>query len=246
MTAIDDDVTSAGLRGPSPRAAQLFCAWSGPVFVALYLIGFIPLAHFIPAPSPSQSAAQIAAMYSRHTTGIRIGMVVDVVAGAFIAPWGAGIAARVRRHETDVPALSYALVACAAIGSLIAILLPLVWGLAAFRPQQIDPAITQMLNDAGWYLLLFTFTIFTLWCIIIALATFLDRSPAPVFPRWCAYLNVWLGVLLCPAGMILFFKSGPLAYNGIIALYLPLVAFFGWMVAMTFVVVSDVLRQHPR
>jgi hypothetical protein len=243
MTSLDDGVIAATIRGPSPRLAQLFCAWSGPVFVVLYLIGFIPLAHFIPAPSPSQSAAQIAAMYRDNATGIRIGMVVDVVAGAFIAPWGAVIAARVRLRETGAPALSYALVSCGAIGSLIAILLPLVWGLAAFRPGQIDPDITQMLNDAGWYLLLFTFTIFSLWCFIIALATFLDSSPTPAFPRWCAYLNVWLGVLLFPAAMVLFFKSGPLAYSGLIALYVPLVAFFAWMVAVTYVLVRDIQAE---
>jgi hypothetical protein len=247
MAILNDDAipTPATIRGPSPRAAQLFGAWCGPVFVILYLIGFVPLAHFLPAPSPSESAADIAKMYSDNAFGIRVGMVLDVIAGAFIAPWGAIIAARVRKHETGVPALSYALVACAGIGSLIAILLPLVWGLAAFRPQQIDPGITQMLNDAGWYILLFTFTIFTLWCIIIALATFLDRSQTPAFPRWCAYVNVWCGLLLFPAAMILFFKTGPLAYNGILALYVPLLAFFGWMVAVTYVMVRDIRQEYP-
>jgi hypothetical protein len=116
---------------------------------------------------------------------------------------------------------------------------------AAFRPGRIDPGITQTLNDAGWYILLFTFTIFSLWCFMIALATFLDHSDQPVFPRWCAYLNVWCGILLFPAAAILFFKTGPLAYNGVFALYVPLFGFFLWMIAMTYVIVRQVVTENP-
>jgi predicted membrane metal-binding protein len=39
--------------------------------------------------------------------------------------------------------------------------------------------------------------------------------------------------LITPAMLIPFFKSGPFAYNGLLALYLPFGAFFLWMTIMT-------------
>lgn len=41
-------------------------------------------------------------------------------------------------------------------------------------------------------------------------------------------LNLWLFVLLLPGQMIFFFETGPLAWNGVLAFYLPFAVFGLW------------------
>jgi hypothetical protein len=36
-----------------------------------------------------------------------------------------------------------------------------------------------------------------------------------------------------PGGLIVFFKTGPLAFHGFVAYYFPIVVFFIWLVVMT-------------
>ncbi len=66
---------------------ELLCAWSGVVFLILFTLGFWPLAHFIPPPLPSASAAEIAAMYQQHGVQIRLGLVLMVVSWSLIIPF---------------------------------------------------------------------------------------------------------------------------------------------------------------
>jgi hypothetical protein len=58
----------------------------------------------------------------------------------------------------------------------------------------------------------------------------LDRSADPVFPRWAGYLNLWATICLTPGSLVPFFHDGPLAWDGLTALYLPLVAFASWVI----------------
>jgi hypothetical protein len=62
----------------------------------------------------------------------------------------------------------------------------------------------------------------------IAVAILLDRSPRPVFPRWVGYLNLWVPLSCFPAFLIYFFKSRPLAWQGILVFYLGLATFGAW------------------
>ena len=60
------------------------------------------------------------------------------------------------------------------------------------------------------------------------MAAFIDKSPQPVFPRWFGYANLWVVLLLLPGQMIFFFKTGPFAWNGLIAFYLAFIVFAAW------------------
>ena len=87
----------------------------------------------------------------------------------------------------------------------------------------------RTINDFGWFLYLYTWPPFSVWALAIALAILWDTSERPAFPRWAGYMNLWLALLLVPAGLMLFFKSRPFAYDGIITFWVPTVAFFFWI-----------------
>jgi hypothetical protein len=226
------------------RKTQLLFAWTGPVLVVLFFIGFIPVAGFIPQQSPAASAVKIAHWYRTNTTGIRIGCVLMLMAFALFAPWGGAMAVQIRKMEQS-PTGTYALIACLACGLVIAISIPLVWAIAAYRPADVSPDITRMLNDAGWFLFLFTWPPFSVWCAVLAVAIFRDESEVPRFPRWSGYLNIWTAILFAPAALMLFFKTGPFSYRGLIAMYIVVTVFFAWMTTMTVLLIRAIKRDAP-
>jgi hypothetical protein len=79
--------------------------------------------------------------------------------------------------------------------------------------------------------------------IAIAVAVFSDRSRVLVFPRWVAYLNLWVVLLFIPTGVITFFKTGPFTYGGVLGFYIPLAVFAVWLVAMPYAVWSHLQRE---
>ena len=68
------------------------------------------------------------------------------------------------------------------------------------------------------------------------------RTPA-VFPRWAGYLCFQTAIALIPTGFIIFFKHGPLAWNGIIGLGIPMIYFFAWITTLSYYLIRHVIRR---
>src|SRR5262249_50194241 len=120
----------------------------------------------------------------------------------------------------------------AGVMSAMTFFLPaLIWATAAFRPQR-SPEITQALVDLGWLLFITPIAPFILQYVVLAIAVFIDRRHQPAFPRWTAYLQLWVCVTFLPALAAYIFKRGPLAWNGLFIWWIPLSAFTLWFVAM--------------
>lgn len=209
------------------------CLWTGPVLVVMFAIAMVPLTGFIPPPHPSDSAEEIAQLYRDDVDAIRLGLAIGIVAMALIAPFGIGIASLLRGSEPGVPVLTYVQIAGIAIGTSVAVIMCLVWGTAAFRPDELAPDTTRMLNDLAWFFFLFSFAPFSIWLVAVGLAIISDKRTPAAFPRWVAYLNFWLAILFIPAVLMIFFKDGAFAYNGAVAFWVPTLAFFGWVSIMT-------------
>src|SRR5882757_1482136 len=225
---------------------QLACAWLGPVFVFMFFLGLVPLAQFVPPPSPNASASTIGHLYRDDPTRVRLGLLLMTMSTALTIPWGLTIATWTKRAEGRYSLLTYTQIACIGLSSLVGVLTGLVWSVAAFRPEVTALATTRMLNDFGWFLYLFTWPPFSIWALAVGLGVLLDKSEEPAFPRWVAYMNLWLAFLLIPAGLMLFFKTGPFAFDGVITFWVPNVAFFGWIIVMTWLVIKATRAEARR
>lgn len=214
------------------RTSALFCALSGPLFTVAFVIGFVPIAGLFPPPSPHESAAQIALFFREHTTAIRIGTAVCMFGVVPLTSWGAGLAALTAPGEGGTPVLAWIQLACVGMGVLTGVIDFTIWALAAFRPEQSSPSTLLLLDDLGWFLFLFAISPFCLWLVALGVAILLDRRARPPLPRWSAYLSFTCALAFVPAGLI-FFKTGPLAWNGVLALYVPLGAYFAWELTMS-------------
>ena len=196
--------TSAGQPLASDRQPLLLCAWSGVAACALAVAGLIGIAKFIPTQGASESAEQVARFYSDNFVRVEIGMFVAMVGCTLFIPFGVVIAIMTSRIERR-PILTYIQIVCVAIASLLGVMCMFIWGTAAFRAGATNPQITQLMHDFGWFAFLFDVTPFTLWLWTIGYAIIRDRHPVPLFPRWLAWLNFWIGFMFLPAELMALF-----------------------------------------
>lgn len=211
--------------------------------IALVLLGWMVLAGFLPPPSPELSPQQVADLWSHHTNAKRLGMVMCVWGGTLYVPFTVAVGLVLRRTEAGDRVLSTAQTALGTFGTVFFTLNFLILAVVAFRPAR-PSEITQQLHDLGFIMTFSPVAPFTLQYIAIGAAILLDRSATPVFRRWVAYANLWIGLLLVPACLIPFFKTGPLAWNGILSFWIPVAVFVAWFVVMFCAITAAARAPH--
>jgi hypothetical protein len=212
---------------------QKWCIWFGVIASVVLFIGLWPFMHFLPAPSPALSAAQIAGLYRSNDFGMLAGSSFILAGSALYAPFLAAISTAMEQMEGAGKPLakSQSLLGMMALCVPISIT-SMLWMTAAYRPDLPDNII-QLLNDLGWNIFFMPVIAGCVQVFILATAIFRDQSAIPIFPRWFGYFNIWYGILLLPGGALAFFKTGPFALNGIFVFWLGTGAFGVWLVVIT-------------
>jgi hypothetical protein len=215
------------------RTVHKFCAWSGTLSLALMVVGFVVLAGFIPARSPSQSAQQTAQFLLENRDMIEWGLIVAMFAAPLLMLFAASMSIHMRRIEGRYPALAMAELGLGAILVLEFIYLIFFWQTATYRTDR-APELIQLLDDMGWIPFVGLTSTIVLQVTVFGVAILLDRRERPVFPRWLGYYNLWVALMFLPGTFNVFYQSGPLSRNGIIAWYIPLTVFATWLVITSF------------
>jgi len=208
------------------------CAWCGVVTIVL-IGGGLLLAGLWPPPPPSDGAQRIQAFYTANPLRVRLGLALMMAGMGFLIPWGASITTLTGRIRTASPALGFTQIAAFGVATIIGVASVICWGVASFRPGEVPSVVTLGFSDLGWFFFVFDWSPLFVWYLAVALAVLGDRDPDPVLPRWSGYLSLWVALLSVPGGAMIFFKTGPLAFNGIFAIWVPLGVFFVWILAMT-------------
>ncbi len=214
-------------------------AWSTLGMLVVFGVAFWGIARLLPPISPGLTVDQTAQYYDENGLRIRIGLGVLVAGMWFMTPVFALLARQVRRIEGYWGVMSLTVLILAVTFPFV-FTLAMVFGIAAaYRPER-DPQVVQGLSDMFWLLLVGIVGPLVLQGLMVALAVFVDKRAVPTFPRWYGYLNLWMSVLVVPGGAVYFFKIGPLAWNGIIAWWIPVSAFFVWIVPTVVLLVKAV------
>lgn len=226
------------------KRSQIVCALCGPAFAIVFTTGWWFIAGFVPPHAPGLDDAAIAAFYQQNTLSIRFGILIAMISSVLVIPFGAVIAIQMRRIEgNEAPILSVVALMAATVTSVIFLVTTVVWTAAAFRPERAAEVIVAY-NDFAWILLLMTFSPFLVQFTAIGFAFLNDRRDPPLFPRWAGYFNFWLALLAAPGGLITFFKSGPFAWNGLLAFWVPIVAFVAWFFVMAPLLIRAIQREE--
>jgi hypothetical protein len=210
---------------------QLICAWCGPAALLTFFVGFA-ISGFFPPMAPSMPIDQVVRTYAENATAIRAGTFIMVFSSGMVTPFAAVLALHMRRMEDrHMPVLSLTQFAAGTTGIMMFLTEAIFWSITAYRPQR-SPEITQALNDIAWFFTVMPFCLIVVQAVAVGAAIFSDKSESPVFPRWLGYLNIWAAVLYIPGGACTFFKTGPIAWNGILSFWIPATVYFTWFVVM--------------
>lgn len=219
---------------------QKICAWGGPFCAATLGVGLL-MAGFVPPPGPELSAQQVATIYRDNAMLIRLGMILGLAGISGFIALVCVITTQMRHMQVASRLPADLQLGAGAIGVLTLMFPNMVLAIAAFRPER-DPALTQMLNDIAWLLVIPAFPTFLAQFGAIAIGTLTDKRPDPIFPRWAGYLNIWLGLLLVPGAFAYIFRTGPFAWNGLLSFWIAASAFFVWLIVMTPLALSAINR----
>ena len=119
---------------------------------------------------------------------------------------------------------------------------PAIWATAAFRPE-IDPSTVRTLNDLGFILFNITYAATSVQAIAAGLVGLADKSAHPVFPRWVSGWAIFAGISFVPLTVMPFFKTGPLAWNGLLSFWTLFGTYFIWTASMGVCMAKDALRR---
>jgi hypothetical protein len=223
---------------------QRIAAWGGIAMLALFFVFFMLIAKLIPPLSPRANAQAITDFLIANKLRVRVGVAFTLLAACVALPWLATICLRVRRVEGKWGVLSVTQIFAGVI-FVPGFLFPLmVLSAAAFRPEERDPQITQALNDVFWLMFVGIVGTLIVQALVLTTASFIDQTEPRTFPRWFGYLNAWYAVLAVPGGAVVIFNDGPLAWNGVFAFWVPLVAFSVWMIAVTVVLIQSISAEQ--
>jgi hypothetical protein len=204
-----------------------FCAWNAYLYPIILFIGWWVFAGFMPLHQPTQGAEEIAAIYDSNRNGIRIGMIVIMWTAASAIFFGAIITKLIAWYEGGVGAMTVTS-ALANMGNVcLTFYPPMWWAINAFRGDR-SPELVLLLNDAAWLQFLGGVSMVIPLFVVLAIVSLKHRGPNPLFPRWVGYYNIWVGITFVPDQAMFFFKTGPFAWNGLIAIWLPLTIFVAW------------------
>lgn len=219
-----------------------FCAWSGLIFCLMWLTGAGPVTGwvYLPPPSAADAAAKTVADYADHLMWMRIGCTMMIFSSMFYTTWGMVVSVLTRKIEGEYPILFFVQTVSLAVCVVVVMYIGYFWAAATFRAGETAPEITQALNDIGWLGVLYTGAPFAVYQIALATVTLLDKSERPVYPRWSAYVNLFVSFFMCEAAGILFFKSGPFSQNGLFVFYVPMIVFFIWIIVFSFLALKAI------
>jgi hypothetical protein len=224
------------------RAQRLF-AWCGPVFMAILTLGLWVFARCVPPPSPSRTTTQIAHFFQHDTNMLRAGFQVSMVGAALFLPLVVVIFLQMRRMGGGSAPWAYLQLAAGAAGFFVLIVPIMILQAAAFRPTDIAPDTLRSLDDIAWIIFVSTFSPACVQTLAIGVGILQDTRARPIFPRWAGYFNIWAALLFVPAVGVPFFKTGPLAWNGIFTWWIPLVVFGLWVCVMSLLVLRAVATE---
>lgn len=223
-TGVDALAAALARRDAIKRRVWMAAIWSWPVCIVGAGLAFALGAGFIPPPSPAWSAPEVAAYFDAHRTGIRVGVLVAMFATALMLPYLTVVSAEIKKIEGRLGLLAPIQFGGAVMLVMIFQIIGLAWLSASYRPEA-DPDVIRAFNDYTWFAWSSFIATYSIQYLCMAIAGFMDVRERPIWPRWAAYLNLWVAVTGVGGVLAVFFKTGPFAWNGIIGYWIPVIVF---------------------
>jgi hypothetical protein len=206
------------------RRVWMGSIWAWPVCLVGAGAAFAFGAGFIPPPAPSLSAPELAAYFDAHRTGIRVGILVAMFSTALMLPYLTVVSAEIKKIEGKLGLLAPIQFGGAVALVMIFQVIGLAWLSASYRPEA-NPDVIRAFNDYCWFAWSTFIATYSIQYLCMAVAGFMDIRIHPIWPRWAAYMNLWVAITGAGGVLAVFFKTGPFAWNGVIGYWIPVIVF---------------------
>ena len=221
---------------------QLISLWMAPVFGVVLLVAFLAFPGFFPPMSPDLTTEQVAKFYSDNSAMVRFSMITFNLCGVMLLPLFIVIVIQMKRMATQSHVFAYCYLTAAVSGATLYALSDIFFLVAAFRPER-SPELTMLLNDMAWMIFIAPVGMVVAQNVLLALAIYFDDGPNPVFPKWVGHFALITALAMLPAAGAAVFRTGPLAWNGVLSFWLRNGAFALFIVVMFFVLRAALHRQ---
>lgn len=216
--------------------------FAGPLWGTLFFVAMLPLMHIFPPYSPTLSAVEVAARVRDNQIGYLVGGILLMTAASIVWPFIAVILLFLKKIERRTPFFTIITALVFTFGQATVFFCGLAFTMAAFRPEASNEMIRAW-SDFGMLLLVIPAIPGTTQYLATGAAILTDDRGRPILPRWYGYLNIWVGILSAPGAVVGLFKTGPFAWNGIVAFWIPAVVFGIWITATQFVLLAAIKRN---
>ena len=205
---------------------------SGILFLTLWGSGLAVLIQWLPPLSPlidgKTAFEQMQENYAFHMFGVILMTIFSVM----YLPWTVLLSEFIKPIEAPSTFVSNTQIVAGVLATVTFFIPPFLWGAAAYRMR--EPEITQALLDAGWLIFITGIGPFILQYVALAYAILNDKRAVPAFPRWIAYLQIFISMSFLPAVIPYYVKTGPFAWNGVFVWWLPACVFAIWYFSMLY------------
>ncbi|WP_198043594.1 hypothetical protein [Ketobacter nezhaii] len=217
---------------------QWICFWTVPFFYTLFGIIFVPLSWMMPPRSPNNELAQIVEFMQSQNLLIATTLLILSIGLAAVA--NACYAIQMRRMSVS-PAFRIAFIMGSVAGCIVGCLFPMFcFGLGAFRPDY-DPKILAMLYDFGYLSFIGSLGCFCIMWSMLGLAIILDKNR--ILPKWLGYYTVWQYMTELFAATVWIAKTGPFAWDGVMAFWFNMVLYVPWQIIIYYQIFLAIKNQ---
>ncbi|HEX3612376.1 MAG TPA: hypothetical protein VHU88_11885 [Sporichthyaceae bacterium] len=223
---------------------QKFALWCNIVFFALTTIGWLGISHFI-LPAHGDLGAERTKVWFTHTHhwGVLVGCTIFYIAAGLLTPGSIQFGIMLAKIEGRWPIMSLTTAVCGVFISLIIFLNCCAWMVAAYRSES-GADVIQSWYDWAWFAFLLGWIYLAIEMVASGVVELMDKRPEPTIPRWVTWFTFGGAATLFTAAGPAFTKSGPFAYHGLLAFYLPVVIWGAYLLLTTWFMLKELEREH--
>jgi hypothetical protein len=214
-----------------------FCAWMGPLFVAVFFYCWGILGHNFPPFTPDTPAADVAAWFRDHRGSVRLGMVIAMSFAPAYGVWGYAVAKVLEQAVGGDRPADNILVQLARVGAAwttITVLVPTsFWLTAGFRSDALPDWMIQMLYDMAWLLIDLAYAVTSVQLFALGVGFLADKRAVPLVPKWLAWYGIWVGFMFVLECVMPYFFNGAFARSGILNFWIEFLIWMVWVPVLT-------------
>ena len=221
---------------------HLTAAWCGIIYAALYGAFWYGIGHFYVLADAALSPEQLVGYYRMQRTELLVGCTLTCLISVLDIGWVTLLGMKMAKINGFVPILAIRQITEGTL-TIFLVILPLIFWAASAHRIDSGRYILHAFNGVAWFTIDLPWPLAMVQMLAAAAVGLSDKSRSPLFPRWACYLSIDGSVSFVLVSFIPFFKTGLLAWHGLLCFWVPFIPWFLWLAVFSFYMIRDIDRQ---